>query len=132
MIADNDASQWDGDSADPIITDAYAYGARRFDVKEALTMMVHGATVPASGFAAERPNLTEYEAHGWVPQLTYDVTSYPYTDGASETLAHHGFDIALRVPYSTLHDIEYLSWEVQPWSKFTTTPATAVALVSIR
>jgi predicted alpha-1,2-mannosidase len=95
VIADNDASQWDGDSADPIITDAYAYGARRFDVKEALTMMVHGATVPASGFAAERPNLAEYEAHGWVPQLTYDVTSFPYTDGGSETLEYSIDDFAI-------------------------------------
>ena len=28
VIADNDAGQWDGDSADPIIAEAYAYGAR--------------------------------------------------------------------------------------------------------
>jgi hypothetical protein len=36
VIADNDASEWDGDSVDPIIADAYAYGARQFDVKSAL------------------------------------------------------------------------------------------------
>ncbi len=45
-IADNDASQWDGDSADPIIADAYAYGARQFSLTDALKAMIHGATVP--------------------------------------------------------------------------------------
>ncbi|HUD18529.1 MAG TPA: GH92 family glycosyl hydrolase, partial [Acidimicrobiales bacterium] len=82
-IADNDAGQWDGDSADPIIADAYAYGARQFNVEEALKDMVHGATVPEAGFVSERQNLEEYESRGWVPALTYDATSYPYTDGGS-------------------------------------------------
>jgi len=95
VIADNDASEWDGDSVDPIIADAYAYGARRFDVKSALALMIHGATVPQSGLIVERENLQEYEAQGWVPQLTYDLTSYPYTDGASETLEYSVDDFAI-------------------------------------
>jgi predicted alpha-1,2-mannosidase len=94
VIADNDASQWDGDSADPIIADAYAYGARQFNLTEALRAMIHGATVPENGFA-ERQNLTEYEAQGWVPQLTYDITSYPYTDGGSETLEYSIDDFSI-------------------------------------
>ncbi len=94
VIADNDASQWDGDSADPIIADAYAYGARRFDLRHALKLMIHGATVPENGFA-ERQNLTEYLAHGWVPALTYDITSYPYTDGGSETLEYSVDDFSI-------------------------------------
>jgi predicted alpha-1,2-mannosidase len=94
-IADNDAGQWDGDSADPIIADAYAYGARQFNVGEALKDMVHGATVPESGFVTERQNLEEYEAHGWVPALTYDATSYPYTDGGSETLEYSVDDFSI-------------------------------------
>ena len=77
VIADNDAGQWDGDSADPMIADAWAFGARGFDLDAALTAMVHGATVPESGLVAERQNLAGYEAKGWVPQLTYDLTSYP-------------------------------------------------------
>jgi predicted alpha-1,2-mannosidase len=95
VIADNDAGQWDGDSADPIIADAYAYGARGFDVAAALRAMVHGATVPESGLVSERPDLTGYEARGWVPQLTYDVTSFPYTDGGSETLEYSIDDFAI-------------------------------------
>jgi predicted alpha-1,2-mannosidase len=94
-IADNDAGQWDGDSADPIIADAYAYGARQFNVGEALKDMVHGATVPETGFVTERQNLQEYEARGWVPALTYDATSYPYTDGGSETLEYSVDDFSI-------------------------------------
>ena len=48
-IADNDAGQWDGDSADPIIAEAYAFGARQFNLAAALKAMVHGATVPETG-----------------------------------------------------------------------------------
>lgn len=95
VIGDNDASEWDGDSVDPVIADAYAYGARQFDVKSALALMIHGATVPENGFIVERENLQQYEAQGWVPQLTYDVTSYPYTDGASETLEYSLDDFAI-------------------------------------
>jgi predicted alpha-1,2-mannosidase len=95
VIADNDASEWDGDSVDPVIADAYAYGARQFDVQSALALMIHGATVPENGFIVERENLQQYEAQGWVPQLTYDVTSYPYTDGGSETLEYSLDDFAI-------------------------------------
>jgi predicted alpha-1,2-mannosidase len=94
-IADDDASQWDGDSADPIIADAYAYGARRFSLAAALRAMIHGATVPEGGLVVERQNLTQYESQGWVPELTYDVTSYPYTDGGSETLEYSIDDFSI-------------------------------------
>ena len=94
-IADNDAAQWDGDSADPIIADAYAFGARHFDLDTALDAMVHGATVQEQGLVAERQNLAQYEAKGWVPALTYDLTSYPYTDGGSETLEYSVDDFSI-------------------------------------
>ncbi len=94
-IADNDASQWDGDSADPIIADAYAYGARQFNLTDALEAMIHGATVPENGVVSERQNLTQYEAQGWVPELSYDLTSYPYTDGGSETLEYSIDDFSI-------------------------------------
>ena len=41
-IVGGDESQMNGDSADPIIADAYAMGARNFDVKTALRYMVKG------------------------------------------------------------------------------------------
>jgi predicted alpha-1,2-mannosidase len=95
-IADNDASQWDGDSADPIIADAYAYGAREFSLTDALRAMIHGATVSeGGGLVIERQNLAQYEAQGWVPELTFDLTSYPYTDGGSETLEYSIDDFSI-------------------------------------
>jgi predicted alpha-1,2-mannosidase len=95
VIAGNDAGEWDGDSVDPVIADAYAYGARQFNVNDALSLMIRGATVPASGLITERPNLQEYAAEGWVPQLTYDITSFPYTDGGSETLEYSLDDFSI-------------------------------------
>jgi predicted alpha-1,2-mannosidase len=43
----------------------------------------------------ERENLAQYVAQGWVPQLTYDLTSFPYTDGGSETLEYGLDDFAI-------------------------------------
>jgi predicted alpha-1,2-mannosidase len=95
VIGANDASEWDGDSVDPVIADAYAYGTRQFNVTDALRLMIHGATVPGTGLIEERENLEEYESQGWVPQLTYDLTSYPYTDGGSETLEYSLDDFSI-------------------------------------
>ena len=43
-IVGGDAAQMNGDSADPIIADAYAFGVRGFDADAALTAMIKGAT----------------------------------------------------------------------------------------
>jgi len=77
-----------GDSADPIIAGAYAFGARRFDTAAALDAMVKGAAVPQPGpfvypsggapFSnaadarpdasyVERPGLDRYLQLGYVP-----------------------------------------------------------------
>jgi predicted alpha-1,2-mannosidase len=59
-----------GDSADPIIASAAAFGARGFDRGAALAAMVKGATQPcrsANGEYLERQGLAAYLAHGYVP-----------------------------------------------------------------
>ncbi len=95
-IADNDAGQWDGDSADPIIADAYAYGARQFNVTEALKDMVHGATVPEEGFVTERQNLPGVRGQRLGARRSPTMlTSYPYTDGGSETLEYSVDDFSI-------------------------------------
>ena len=48
-IVGGDEVQMNGDSADPIIADAYAMGVRNFDVAAALRFMVKGATENESG-----------------------------------------------------------------------------------
>jgi len=58
-----------GDSADPMLASAAAFGAR-FDYAAALAAMVRGATVPcrsANGEYVERQGLAGYLAHGYVP-----------------------------------------------------------------
>jgi len=69
-VADGQTSEMDGDSADPIIADAYAFGARSFDTTAALAAMVKGATqsgISTNGDYVERPGLPEYERLGYVP-----------------------------------------------------------------
>jgi predicted alpha-1,2-mannosidase len=59
-----------GDSADPIIASAAAFGARSFDSAAALAAMVKGATQPcrsANGEYLERQGLAAYLAQGYVP-----------------------------------------------------------------
>jgi putative alpha-1,2-mannosidase len=97
----NDYTQvMNGDAADPIIAEAYAFGARDFDVKAALAAMVKGAsTTPASsqlgqGFYVERPQLSDYLSLGYVPN-TQESDLSPEDNGASETLEYASADFAI-------------------------------------
>jgi predicted alpha-1,2-mannosidase len=59
-----------GDSADPIIASAAAFGAGAFDKSAALAAMVKGATQPcqsSNGEYLERQGLADYQALGYVP-----------------------------------------------------------------
>lgn len=59
-----------GDSADPILASAAAFGAGAFDRRAALAAMVKGATEPcrsANGEYLQRQGLAEYLALGYVP-----------------------------------------------------------------
>ena len=97
----NDYTQvMNGDAADPIIAEAYAFGARDFDVSAALAAMVKGAsTTPTSsqlgqGFYVERPQLSDYLAQGYVPN-TQESDLSPEDNGASETLEYASADFAI-------------------------------------
>ena len=61
-IVGGDAAQMNGDSADPIIAAAYAFGVRDFDVPAAVASMVKGATQvePLHGLEIERQYLGQY------------------------------------------------------------------------
>ena len=89
-----------GDAADPILAEAYAFGARDFDAKAALAAMVNGAsTVPTAGQLGqgtytERPQLSDYLSLGYVPNTTESDLS-PEDNGASETLEYASADFAI-------------------------------------
>ncbi|MBV8462164.1 MAG: GH92 family glycosyl hydrolase [Acidimicrobiales bacterium] len=89
-IVGGDASQDSGDSADPIIASAYAFGARNFDVRAALAAMVKGATQAESGhgFEIERQYLAEYLTQHFVDAASLDLTSIDYSLGGSVTLEY--------------------------------------------
>ncbi len=89
-IVDGDASQMNGDSADPIIAAAYAFGVRDFDVKAALKAMVKGATQTETGHGLEieRQYLDQYVAQHYVDAGSLDLTSIDYSIGGSVTLEY--------------------------------------------
>jgi predicted alpha-1,2-mannosidase len=65
-----------GDSADPIIASASAFGAGRFNRRQALAAMVRGATgtcVSGNGEYVERQGLAEYLRYGYLP---YDIDTH--------------------------------------------------------
>ncbi len=68
-VANGYSGVMDGDSADPIIAEAYALGARNFDTQAALQLMIKGATVPGTGGNnyQERPGLKQYLSLGYIP-----------------------------------------------------------------
>jgi predicted alpha-1,2-mannosidase len=80
-----------GDSSDPIIAGAYAFGARDFDTAAALRAMLKNATdttsPPGQGWYYPRPGLQEYMKHGYVLNTHSDSVS-PVPNGASETLEY--------------------------------------------
>jgi predicted alpha-1,2-mannosidase len=87
-----------GDSVDPLIAGAYAFGARDFDRATALAAMVKGASVVpqtlAQGFYIERPGLDEYLQRGYVVNV-HTTSVSPVPNGASETLEYALDDFAI-------------------------------------
>ena len=87
-----------GDAADIILAGGWAFGARGFNVHEALQEMVKGATdthsPPGQGWYVERPGLKQYLRQGY---LSDDETtsSAPVPNGSSETLEYADDDFAI-------------------------------------
>ncbi len=97
-VANGESGVMGGDSADPILAGAYAYGARDFNARAALRAMVKGASdtagVPGQGWYVERQGLDEYLHYGYVTNAhTTDVSPVP--NGASVTLEYSVDDFAI-------------------------------------
>ena len=89
-VVAGDASQMNGDSADPIIAAAYAFGVRGFDAAAALEAMVKGAerAEPPQGLEIERQYLSQYLTQHYVDAGSLDLDSIDYSIGASATLEY--------------------------------------------
>lgn len=87
-----------GDPSDPIIAGAYAFGARDFDARAALSAMVKGATRTGGplgqGWYVERPGLDEYLSRGYVVN-DHTTNVAPLANGASLTLEYSLDDFSI-------------------------------------
>lgn len=90
-VANNQKSIMVGDSVDPIIADAYAFGATNFDTTAALHYMLKGATQQASTSDdyVERPSLADYLTFGYIP------TDHDLWFSAAKTLEYTTDDFAI-------------------------------------
>jgi predicted alpha-1,2-mannosidase len=120
--ANSDTGVMNGDAADPILADTYAFGARGFDASAALTDMVNGANgttgAPGQGLNVERPNGAAYISKGYVPNIGSDSIS-PVPNGASETLEYALDDFSIsRLAQSLGHtsDAGVFAKRSQNWS----------------
>ena len=85
-----------GDNPVALISTAYAFGAKNFDTRMALSFMLKGATQPGTGIHGykERPRLAEYLQRGYVPLYSLGLDND--IDGpASVTLEYANDDFAL-------------------------------------
>ena len=100
-----------GDSADPIIADAYAMGVRNFDVGAALRFMVKGATQSESGHGLEieRQYLSQYLSQHYVNAGSLDLTSIDYSIGGSVTLEYAIDDFSIAQIATAEHDASLAS-----------------------
>jgi predicted alpha-1,2-mannosidase len=105
-IVDGDASQMNGDSADPILADAYAFGIRGFNATTALKAMVKGATENETGHGLEieRQYLDQYLSQHYVNAGSLDLTSINYSIGGSVTLEYAIDDFAIAQMAKSLGD----------------------------
>ena len=95
-----------GDPYHAIVANSYAFGARDFDARKALLLMLRGATQPTQGYQ-ERPGLADYQRLGYVPTGAADVwgpaaTTLEYTtaDFAIADLARRLGDPATYTTFS--------------------------------
>lgn len=113
-LANTHTDVMDGDSADPILASAYAFGATNFDSKTALQAMLKGATqVCTSSGYIERQALQNYLKHQYVPLGAGGVIG-----SASDTLEYSVDDFAISRLAQALgdsSDFQTFSQRAQYW-----------------
>jgi predicted alpha-1,2-mannosidase len=125
-----------GDSVDPVIAGAYAFGARNFDTAGALRAMVKGASIasgrPAQGWYIERWELDDdYVGRGYVVN-THTTSVAPVPNGASETLEYALDDFSIARFARALGDRPTYQRFMQRASNWSTLFSTATGTVAGR
>lgn len=103
-VANAETGEMNGDSADPILSGAFAFGARNFDARTALRFMLKGATQAGAGPGGyvERPGLRSYLRLGYIPGYN-PVELHPY-GAAATTLEYNLDDYAIAQMARTMGD----------------------------
>ncbi|HEY7993608.1 MAG TPA: GH92 family glycosyl hydrolase [Candidatus Eremiobacteraceae bacterium] len=111
-LVNSETAVMGGDPSDPIIAGAYAFGARDFDVRAALSAMVKGATRTGGplgqGWYVERPGLDEYLSRGYVVN-DHTTNVAPLANGASLTLEYSLDDFSISQLARSLGDSQTAS-----------------------
>jgi predicted alpha-1,2-mannosidase len=91
-VANDESGAMYGDPAVPIIASTYAFGARDFDARSALKVMLHGATDPEarSKTYLVRPGLADFLKYGYIPMEQKGLRGSP-----SVALEYETADFAL-------------------------------------
>jgi predicted alpha-1,2-mannosidase len=113
-----------GDSIDPVIAGAYAFGARDFQAHKALRAMVKGASTiagpPGQGWYVPRWEVEDdYLRRGFVVN-THTTSVAPVPNGASETLEYALDDFSIARLARSLHDSTIESGFMQRSSNWAT------------
>ncbi|MBO0805148.1 MAG: GH92 family glycosyl hydrolase [Nocardiopsaceae bacterium] len=96
--ANGESYEMVGDSADPIIAGAYAFGARDFDTGNALRAMIDEATKPSK----IRPGQSTLDQYGYLPyDLTYGCCNF--NASVSTQLEYDSDDYAIAAFAKALH-----------------------------
>jgi predicted alpha-1,2-mannosidase len=122
-----------GDSVDPVIAGAYAFGARDFDAQTALRAMVKGATSlrppPAQGWYYERWELDDDLRRGYIVN-THTTSVAPVPNGASETLEYALDDFAIsQLAYALKRNVVWgdFAWRSSNWTTLFDTATGVIA-----
>jgi len=111
-LVNSETAVMGGDPSDPIIAGAYAFGARDFDARAALSAMVKGATHTGGplgqGWYVERPGLDEYLSRGYVVN-DHTTNVAPVANGASLTLEYSLDDFSISQLARSLGDSQTAS-----------------------
>lgn len=90
-VADAETNLMEGDPADALVADAYAFGARGFDGALALRAVLAGAGLGPGASApaarSERPRLAQYLRLGYIPGAASTTLEYAVADFAASQLA---------------------------------------------
>ncbi|HEV3173037.1 MAG TPA: GH92 family glycosyl hydrolase [Actinocrinis sp.] len=133
-VANGESGVMNGDAADPILADTYAFGAKGFNASSALADMVSGANGTSGvvqGWYVERPNAAAYIADGYVPNVASDSIS-PVPNGASETLEYALDDFSISRLAQDLHQSSTASTFTQRSQNWANVFDTAVGYVEPR